>query len=321
MQVASFAIDTKGTVPDGPFLVLPGKCFEVGDYPDKQFSLSESEADKAVTSFSAVAMNDEHRKRSVLSKKDRWGKITSLWRQGSDLHATFSIPRWLAEFAREDGEPLKVSLEWDTRTKRVVGGAWTDNPRIEGAFVAVFSRDDDVGKPPKGNNRMNRVEAYRKRCEEEDREPDADALAAFSDLDKSDAASAAASIRQNAVAFSNEMLTAKHLNKDSTAAAAALFAQLSRDDADNATVNFSLDENDATTGSRVELFRAFVQTLPKNTLKNIITSEVVQERAAFGINDTTTQTKTEADKKASDARVQTMLNSTTTGRAALEAQK
>lgn len=128
---------------EGGFVLRTGKVFEVGDYPDKEFSLSDQEADTAVSTFAPVNANLEHRESLV----DGYiGGLKRLWKDGKELFGEIAIPQWLDAIARDRGEPVKPSLEWDRDSKKVVGIAYTLSPRIsDAALMAAFSLYNDKG--------------------------------------------------------------------------------------------------------------------------------------------------------------------------------
>lgn len=140
MTKITFSLNASQGEAQGNFVLLQGKCFELGTFADKGFSLNEEEADTAAREFKPVPMNYQH-VRGPLDKKNRWGEIQTLERRGTELFSKFSVPKWLYDIYKEDGEPLKVSLEWGQKPKRVTAGAWVENPRIVDAHVAVFSEN------------------------------------------------------------------------------------------------------------------------------------------------------------------------------------
>jgi len=115
-----------------------GKIFQVGSYPDKQFDLKEPEADAAIASMSEpIPANIEHRPSPL---DGALGELKRVWREGVELFAECSIPKWLDEHLKEKGVPLQPSLEWDRSTKQIKGVAWVNFPRIEdAALMSAFS--------------------------------------------------------------------------------------------------------------------------------------------------------------------------------------
>jgi len=112
-----------------------GKLFTAGDYPDKQFSLTEEELTAAIEHFAPVAANLQHRE-SLLDGK--LGGLQKVWRQGKELFGEIQIPAWLHETV--GSEPIKPSLEWDRATKRICGLAYVVSPRIaDAALMSAFS--------------------------------------------------------------------------------------------------------------------------------------------------------------------------------------
>ena len=130
------ALDDAG----GDFIVRRGLYFQVGDYPDKQFSLNIVEADAAIAAFAPVPLNVEHIPTIFDGKL---GIVRRLWREGRDILAEYAIPRWLNEVT--EGEALKISSEWNRRSKRPQGGAFVLSPRIVNAvMLAAFQNVADV---------------------------------------------------------------------------------------------------------------------------------------------------------------------------------
>jgi hypothetical protein len=115
---------------EGDFVLRRGKYFELGDYPDKEFSLNEAEADAALDSFERMPINLEHT-HTLFDGKLGW--VQRLWREGRDLLAEYAIPAWLQVVT--GGEPIRISSEWDRETKRPIGAALVLSPRIEDAVM------------------------------------------------------------------------------------------------------------------------------------------------------------------------------------------
>ncbi len=125
--------DTVEFSDDG--VIRTGKVFEIGDYPDKAFSLTEEEADQAIADFQAVDNDLEHTP-TILSGK--LGQLKSVWRQGKDLFGKVAIPKWLHEAVGSD--PIKTSLAWNRQTKRIAGNGLVLHPRVKDAqLIAAFT--------------------------------------------------------------------------------------------------------------------------------------------------------------------------------------
>ena len=144
---ATFSMDGEATeTADGQYVQRYGTVFELGDYPDKAFSLDESEADSSLSAFTS-APNDLEHKDTILSHAEKrdasgavieperrlLGHVMSLERVGKQLKGIVTIPKWLHAI---HPEPIGVSLTFD-RNKRVIGNALTLNPRIGTAQVAA----------------------------------------------------------------------------------------------------------------------------------------------------------------------------------------
>lgn len=111
-----------------------GKIFEIGAYPDKGFEITEAEADAAIAAFTPVKNDYEHHKGFLDGKL---GEVSRVWRDGVNVFAEMQVPRQVRELA---GTTLKSSLAWARDTKRIVGNALTDNPRVTDAqLVAAFT--------------------------------------------------------------------------------------------------------------------------------------------------------------------------------------
>jgi hypothetical protein len=122
-----------------------GKVFATGEYADKNFSLTDEEADAAVAAFSPVHANVEHRE----SEADGLlGGLRRVWRQGKELFAEAFIPQNLHDKLQAAGRPLKPSLEWDRTTKRITGVAWVKFPRIEDAALMSAAFGTEVKTDP-----------------------------------------------------------------------------------------------------------------------------------------------------------------------------
>ncbi|MBW3635372.1 MAG: hypothetical protein KY445_02755 [Armatimonadetes bacterium] len=119
-----------------------GKVFEVGEYPDKGFSLTADEARAAVAAFAPCNADLEH-KNTVLDGKIGGLVGVEMGADGKTLFGTVAEPKWLSDVL--GNEPRKVSLTWDKAAKTITGIAHVLNPRITDAAVfnayADFSGD------------------------------------------------------------------------------------------------------------------------------------------------------------------------------------
>jgi hypothetical protein len=129
----------------GDYVLRRGKVFEIGNYPDKNFSLTLDEAKAAIENFQPCNANLEH-KNTILD--GRLGSLVevSMGADGKSIFGTVAEPKWLADLLPE-GE-RKVSLEWDTKKKQMVGIGHVLNPRVPDAVVfnayAKFSAGEEV---------------------------------------------------------------------------------------------------------------------------------------------------------------------------------
>ena len=132
-------IDTQGYLRDvalfndGPpegYTRRTGKLFEIGDYPDKSFSLSAEEADNAIANYVPVAGDIEHLP-TVLSGEV--GILRDIWRQGNSIFGAADVPNWLHD--RLDATKSTISCAWNRATKTLDGWGWVLDPRISGASL------------------------------------------------------------------------------------------------------------------------------------------------------------------------------------------
>lgn len=128
-----FTVD--GSEGASPSLIpYVGKVFEIGDYPDKQFTLNEAEADAAIAAFTPVANDYEHQQGWLDGKL---GSLQRVWREGPVLMGELLIPPQVRALA---GSTLKTSLSWARETKQIIGNALTNTPRVcDATLTAAFS--------------------------------------------------------------------------------------------------------------------------------------------------------------------------------------
>ena len=127
----TFTVSPSACIADG-FVPYEGKVFEVGDYPDKAFAITEAELAERIDRFGGVDLDLEHSRFHDLLGH-RLGRLVRIWLNGREAIGRLSIPRWLHDLC---GGNLQTSLTFDS-TKDIVGCALTLNPRIPDAQVAA----------------------------------------------------------------------------------------------------------------------------------------------------------------------------------------
>lgn len=140
MPQALFGLSEQGLRFEGDSVIRTGKYFECGteftDMKGVSFSVSEAEADALLPKFSGGKLNLEHTP-TILSGK--LGEVRKLWRDGKDIMAEYVIPKWLHDVTA--GEPIKISSEWNRKTKEPFGGAMVLKPAVQDAvMMAAFSQ-------------------------------------------------------------------------------------------------------------------------------------------------------------------------------------
>lgn len=159
--IGAFSLEDATAEFAGEEVLLTGKIFEAGEYPDKGFSITEEELPAAVAAFSPVP-NDLNHTNTILDGK--LGQLRSVVAKGKELMGTVAVPKWLKDSIGTD--PLKVSLAWNTATKRIVGNALVLNPRIPDAqLMAAFSAANTTLKggnsmKVKAQEAIDRVKAF-----------------------------------------------------------------------------------------------------------------------------------------------------------------
>lgn len=124
--------------PDEMTVEKDAKIFEVGDYPDKEITVSEADLDAIVENFAEAPVKIEHED----SPLDPLGTVKRIWRQGKELFARLAFPRDLASFLERRGiKRLSVALHQDplrlaevslVLSPRVVDAAmFRENPKSE----------------------------------------------------------------------------------------------------------------------------------------------------------------------------------------------
>lgn len=142
LEVA-FAADS--TEEDGDDLILKGKLFKAGDYPERQFSMTPLELHDTITRFVAPAPMDLHHKPSIFGNVDlrgEFGQIEQVWSDepGEWIMAKVRKPKWLQKVMPE----TRVSATFAREDKSLVAAAWTHSPvvpdaQLEAELVAAFA--------------------------------------------------------------------------------------------------------------------------------------------------------------------------------------
>lgn len=118
---------------------MTGKVFEIGEYRDVNFSISEEEMDLACSGFETVDLDLDHSDQVDLLGNPL-GQLTRIWRVGEAVLGEIWLPEWLWELC---GGSVQVSLAF-SEAKQVVGCALTVAPRVADAQVrSVFSKIGD----------------------------------------------------------------------------------------------------------------------------------------------------------------------------------
>lgn len=120
--------------PPPGYVRRKGKVFECGDYPDKNFKLTQAEADFAIANFIPKAADVEH----IPTLLDgHMGIMRGMSREGDIIFAEADVPTWLDKIL-ETVEPA-VSMAWDRTTKLLNGWGWVLDPRIADAKLLTSS--------------------------------------------------------------------------------------------------------------------------------------------------------------------------------------
>jgi hypothetical protein len=137
IRSASFSVASFKKRTEGDFVIYEdSKLFEVGDFPDKKFSLSEAEMDAAIARYEpGTAKIDLEHIPTVLDGK--LGEVLSIRKEGTDLFGSVKVPKW---FDDQLPAETKVSCEWSRENKSLIGLGIVENPRIKSAaLMSAFS--------------------------------------------------------------------------------------------------------------------------------------------------------------------------------------
>lgn len=241
-----------------------GMIFAVGHYADKNFTATPEDLRLYAEQFRPVDLNLDHLRVPKLQNADL-GRLEHVWlsADGQELHGRLSVRTALEELVGKGGG---VSVEIDPSTKRIVGIALTDNPRVGGA--AVFSKENSMpDNEEKGlldwlkeKFRSEKAPAPEQKVEMSQPAEDPRIAQMAAELDKV----RDEQITTKAEAEVNGLLHAKKILPAQVPGLTAAFAQAMRDDQKNpTTINFATDKDGkALTGSRVDGLRHSFASLP-----------------------------------------------------------
>lgn len=284
----TFSLDSG--VVDGSWVIRSGKLFEAGDYPDKNFSVSEAELDDIAASFTPAPNDLEHIKTVITHdrrgnprKDNPIGETLNIRKEGTALFGDVKIPKWLDDTVGKD--PLGVSLTFDKQTKRIIRNALTLTPRITDAQVVAAFNDSRNRENVSTSTKPTLVESFlalfNRMKEEEGGNPvvvtpaaapqNVEESAEFKALKAQNEALAAqvqasndAKVSEAAAAFAKDAIDKNKALP--TEGLEAMFAQALKDD-NAGTVTFSADGS-AVEGDRVKQLRASVEArIPHNLTK------------------------------------------------------
>ncbi|MBA3829877.1 MAG: hypothetical protein H0X33_13135 [Taibaiella sp.] len=114
------------------YVIVRGKIFHSGDFPDKNFSLNDAELAAAVTGFKPVPVDYSHVEGPLDGKLGELRSV-SLSENGKDLMGEVAIPKWLDKALGDTAR--KVSCTWNRATKQLEKLALVNLPRIPDAIL------------------------------------------------------------------------------------------------------------------------------------------------------------------------------------------
>jgi len=118
------------------------RLFRVGEYPDKDFSLTPEEMALAAAEFSPVPVGLEHHPTLLDGKLGELAAV-EVDEDGQTLRGRVRLPAWLSHVL--GSFPVPVSCAWDRLTKRLVGLGLVRTPRIsDAALLAAFAGSEGV---------------------------------------------------------------------------------------------------------------------------------------------------------------------------------
>jgi hypothetical protein len=144
MSASEFTADfVNASRVEGGSTIVTARVFRLGDYPDKDFSLSAQEFDERVLpSFRPVPVLFEHGD-TVLTDGDEFnaGALRRIWRVGDVIYGEVSVRQWVVDALGRGATP-PVSISFDRATKSVCELSLVRNPRVADASVVTPFSDE-----------------------------------------------------------------------------------------------------------------------------------------------------------------------------------
>lgn len=311
-----------------------GLIFRAGDYPDKDFRITAEELAEAAADFVAVDTDLEHLP-TVLSGK--LGKLEAVKVDGDSLYGGVREPEWLKQALGSD--PRKVSATWDKAKKRLIGLAYTLNPRISdaqivAAFTAFAGQRHSAADMRDMQTIHDLVVAQGAACaaaytKEFHMDPEKKTDPALATMQQELAAMREQLATERTARYASDgkhlahSLIGTSITPAQEPATAALFAQLAADDhASAATVTFSGADSKPVTANRVETLKSI---LAANTGlaaltggQSIKANDPQRDPAKFALGDPGKQDDQVAKDK---AEADEIMAATPLGRAAMKGTK
>lgn len=324
-EMAAFDFEGDYT-EEGDFVILRGKIFEAGNYPDKNYSMTAEELAAAATAFTGAKVDYSH----VPGPLDgKLGEVTALEvaENGTDLIGTVKMPKWLDTALGATAR--KVSCTWNKATKTLEKLALVNNPRIPdavlvSAFAAFEARASKTPETPDtsttnfNNKNSNQTQTPEAGVTVSDHKEQSQTMSAeFNQVEfdrmKGEIEALKAERRLAlAGAFAEAEIKAHRAYPAERASIVAAFNQaLLDDEASQAVITFA----EGKTGGRAETMRAMFAARPSYEYLTREAVATVEGQILFG-------NQGNKDKQAEeDAEYNRTMNLTDTGRRAAAAAK
>lgn len=137
-----FSTDPAGGIVSNDLVTRRGKVFEIGTWPDRGLTVTAADLDAAAAAFTGADLDLEHFRHlghpSIFDGK--LGRLTRVWRDGTNLLGEVQIPPWVDTVWAEAGR--KISTAWDIGSKRLLptlAAGLVLDPAV--ADAAMFSAD------------------------------------------------------------------------------------------------------------------------------------------------------------------------------------